>query len=71
MATNLAIDMELLDVAQKTGGFATKKETVNRALAEFVQRRKTMEIIDLFGTVDYDENYDYKAERRRDSENIS
>jgi Arc/MetJ family transcription regulator len=66
MATNLAIDMELLDAARKAGGFATKKETVNRALAEFVQRRKAMEIIDLFGTVNYDGNYDYKAERRRD-----
>ena len=70
MATNLAIDIKLLDAARKAGGFATKKEPVNQALAEFIQRRKTVEIISLFGTVDYDENFDYKEERSRDSENI-
>jgi hypothetical protein len=70
MATNLAIDIKLLDAAQKAGGFATKKETVNQALAEFIQHRKALEITNLFGTVDYDENVDYKEERSRDSENI-
>ena len=66
MATNLNIDDELMAKALKIGGFKTKKETVNVALQEFVQRRAAEDIIALFGTVDFDESYDYKAERRRD-----
>ena len=65
MATNLAIDMNLLENAVKIGGLKTKKDTVNRALDEFIRRRQTTEIITLFGTVDYDDDYDYKQERRR------
>jgi len=67
MATNLAIDMSLLENATKIGGLKTKKDTVNLALEEFIMRRKTAEIISLFGSIEYDENYDYKQERRRDS----
>ena len=65
MATNLAIDNELLIEAQKIAGFKTKKDTVNSALKEFIERRKQIEIIDLFGGIDYDNDYDYKAERNR------
>jgi Arc/MetJ family transcription regulator len=65
MATNLAIDNDLLTEAQKIAGFKTKKETVNSALKEFIARRKQIEIIDLFGNIDYDEGYDYKAGRNR------
>jgi len=67
MASNLAIDMNLLERAVEIGGLKTKKDTVNLALEEFIKRRKTAEIISIFGTVDYDENYDYKRERRRGS----
>lgn len=65
MATNLAIDDNLLILAQNIAGFKTKKDTVNQALKEFVQRRKQEEIINLFGNVDYDEDYDYKSMRSR------
>ena len=49
MATNLAIDDNLLVSAQKIAGIKTKKETVNQALKEFVQRRRQEEVIELFG----------------------
>ena len=65
MATNLAIDGGLLSEAQKAGKFKTKKETVNTALQEFIQRRRQEEIIGLFHTVDYDPGYDYKKSRKR------
>ncbi len=65
MPTNLAIDDALLGEAQRIGGRKTKRETVNQALAEFVQRRKRRELVRLFGTIDYDPAYDYKAARRR------
>ena len=64
MATNLAIDPELLDEALQIGGLKTKKDTVNQALTEFVQRRKQQEIIKLFGALPSDEDYDYKMGRK-------
>lgn len=63
MATNLSIDADLLEEALRIGGFPTKKETVNQALTEFVQRRKQREIISLFGQLSQDADYDYKKGR--------
>jgi len=65
MATNLAIDDKLLLLAQNIAGIKTKRETVNQALKEFVQRRKQEDVIDLFGKIEYDEDYDYKKTRIR------
>lgn len=65
MATNLDIDDELLREALEIGGLKTKKATVNAALEEFIRHRKQLEILHLFGEVDYDPAYDYKAERDR------
>jgi Arc/MetJ family transcription regulator len=65
MATNLAIDDRLLKEALAIGGHKTKKETVNEALREYIQRRKQLEILKLFGKVDFDPTYDYKRQRRR------
>lgn len=64
MSTNLSIDTELLDEALSVGGLKTKKDTVNQALVEFVQRRKQREIIELFGKLPQDEDYDYKQGRQ-------
>jgi len=65
MATNLSIDPKLLDEALSVGGFNTKKETVNQALTEFVQRRKQREVIELFSKLPSDKDYDYKKGRSR------
>jgi Arc/MetJ family transcription regulator len=65
MATNLAIDDRLLDEALKAGGHKTKKDTVNEALREYIQRRKQLEILNLFGKIDFDPTYDYKRQRKR------
>lgn len=65
MATNLAIDDELLDEARRIGGHRTKKATVTEALREYIQRRKQAEIKKLFGKIDFDPDYDYKKQRRR------
>jgi len=65
MATNLAIDDQLLSEAVRVGGQRTKKDTVNQALLEYVQRRKQAKILDLFGKVDFDPKYDHKRQRRR------
>lgn len=65
MATNLALDDDLLTLAQKVGGMKTKKDTVNTALREFIERRRQEEIISLFGTIEWDDAYDYKELRKR------
>jgi len=65
MPSNLAIDSDLLETALIVGGLKTKKETVNQSLKEFIQRRKSAEILSLFGTIDYGKDYDYKAARDR------
>ena len=64
MATNLALNPDLLIEAQKIGGFKTK-DTVNTALLEFIQRHKQLEIVKLFGSVVYDSKYNYKNKRNR------
>ena len=65
MATNLALNPKLIIEAQKIGGFKTKKDTVNTALLEFIQRHKQLEIVKLFGSVEYDSKYDHKNGRNR------
>ena len=65
MATNLALDDKLIEEARCTGGHRTKKEAVTAALAEYIQHRRQLKILDQFGTFDLDPEYDYKSERRR------
>jgi len=64
MATNLAIDDKLLSRALKIGGKKTKKDTVNEALREFIVRREQKKVFDLFGTVEYFDDYEPKKYRR-------
>ncbi len=66
MATNLAIDDDLLLEALRLSGLKTKKDTVNTALREFVNHRKQLEIIQLFGVMEPDADYDYKHSRKKD-----
>lgn len=65
MATNLALNQKLLEKALAVGGLGTKKDTVNEALREFVERRQQQRIVDLFGKVDWDGKYNYKRGRGR------
>ena len=65
MPTNLAIDPELLEQAVDLSGERTKTAAVTRALEEFVARRKQARLRKLFGQLEWDAEYDYKAERKR------
>jgi len=65
MKTDVEIDDELLDEAQKVGGQKTKEAIVTEALQEYVQRHKQKRITEIFGTIDFDPDYDYKEGRRR------
>ncbi len=65
MATNLRIDNALVLKAIELGGHRTKREAVKQALVEYVQRLEQRSICSLFGTVEYDLEYNYKRQRQR------
>ena len=65
MATNLSIDPKLLERVVQISGERTKKAAVAKALQEFIAQREQQEIVTLFGTLDWDPDHDYKAERSR------
>ncbi len=65
MPTNLALDDKLLNEALRIGGRRTKRDTVNEALQEYIQRRKRRDFVKLFGTIDFDPAWDYKKARQK------
>lgn len=66
VATNLAIDDELINQAKTVGQHKTKKEAVTAALEKYVQWHKQQEILELAGTIEYHPDYDYKKVRMLD-----
>ena len=65
MATNLALDPILLNRAVAVSGEPTKKAAVTLALKEFIARREQRRVSELFGKLEWDASFDYKAERSR------
>jgi hypothetical protein len=65
MPTNLVIDDKLLEEARIIGKHKTRKAAVTEALQEYIQRRKQFEITRIFGSIDYDEAYDCKQQRKK------
>ena len=65
MATNLSIDPELLEKALQVSGEKTKKAAVTKALQEFIARREQRKLLELFGRLEWNPDFDYKAERSR------
>ncbi len=66
MATNLAIDPDLIERALEISGERTKKAAVTKALQEYIARREQKRLAELFGSLEWDADYDYKTERSRD-----
>ena len=65
MATNLALDPELIERALVVSGEKTKKAAVTKALQEFIARREQRKLLDLMGRLEWDKSYDYKSGRSR------
>ncbi len=65
MATNLAIDDNLIRAAQKEGGHKTKRAAVTEALQEYIRHKRQLKTLDLFGQINYAPDYDYKKQRNR------
>ena len=64
MATNLQLDDDMINKAVHLGKHKSKKEAVNQALRAYVQSLEQEKILSLFGTVEYDPDYDYKKQRK-------
>lgn len=65
MSMHLNIDPQLLDEAKRLGGHPTKKAVINDALREYIQRRKRLDTLKAFGSLDFDDDFNYKEERGR------
>ena len=65
MATNLAIDDQLIEQARIIGKHRTKKAAVTEALQEYIERHQQLKILALFNSVEYDPDYDYKKQRKQ------
>ncbi len=64
MTTALNIDDTLLAEALALDEQTPPDALVEIALKEYIQRRKRLKLIELFGTIEYDPNYNYKTQRR-------
>lgn len=67
----MAIDKALLRDALQISGMKAESEMINMALAEFIKRRSGEDVIALFDTVEYYENYDYKKLRGKSIEEMA
>ena len=65
MPTNLDIDPRLLEQAVKVSGKRTKTAAVTLALREYVARHEQKRVVELFGALEWDDEFDYKRERTR------
>jgi len=65
MPTYIAIDPDLLERAFKVSGEPNRMAAVTRALQEFIARIEQRRVIELFGTLDWDASFEFKAERSR------
>jgi Arc/MetJ family transcription regulator len=63
--TTVSIDPDLLETALEVSGERTKKAAVAKALAEFIARRRQKHLLEPMDKLEWDEGFDYKAERTR------
>ncbi|MGH1364748.1 MAG: type II toxin-antitoxin system VapB family antitoxin [Calditrichia bacterium] len=65
MATNLDLDDRLINEAKRLGNHKTKKSAVTQALQEYIKRHKQLEVLELFGKIDHDPEYDFRDARNQ------
>lgn len=56
MLTEDDVDDSLFEEAKRIGGHRTNEDAVTAALDEYIHRRKQLEILELFGTIDFSED---------------
>jgi len=65
MATNLALDDDLIERAKTLGKHATKKAAVTAALEAYIRLREQQRVVALFDSVDFDPSFDPRGMRRK------
>lgn len=63
MRTNVVIDDKLIQEALRLSNLKTKKEIIHKALEEFIQNRKRLDLREVRGKIRFAEGYDYKKMR--------
>ncbi|MCA9979279.1 MAG: type II toxin-antitoxin system VapB family antitoxin [Anaerolineales bacterium] len=61
----LTIDQSLVAEAQLVGQHESEAAAIVTALQEYILRHKQLAILDLFGQIEYEPDYDYKQQRQR------
>lgn len=64
MTHSLNLDETLVQQALEIDESSNLETVIETALREYIQRRQRAKILDLFGTIDYDHTYNYKAQRQ-------
>lgn len=64
MRTNIDLDNDLVEEAFALTGLRTKKELVNFALAELVKTRKTKDLLELAGEIEFTEGFSTDTVRK-------
>lgn len=65
MRTTIVLNEELLNEVKTLSGAKSKKAAVERALEEFVRRRKARKLIELEGKMELSQTRDELLERRK------
>ncbi len=65
MTVDVTLSEKLVEEARQIGRHSTGRAAVTAALIEYVKYRKQVAVLDLAGKIDFDPEYDYKAERWR------
>jgi len=63
MRTNIVLDDDLVEEAQRLTGIRTKRELIHEALQLLVAMRKRKSLLDLEGKIEFAPGFDYKALR--------
>jgi hypothetical protein len=53
MATNLDVDISAIETLIQLGGFRSKREAVDAAVAEAIAYRKQLKALEFLGTIDF------------------
>jgi hypothetical protein len=63
MPISLNLNPDLIQEAIEFDANTSIDAVVETALREYINQRKRLKIVELFGTIDYEEDYDYKQQR--------
>jgi hypothetical protein len=65
-AMHLELDEAIVRRAIQLGGHSSATEAVTAALRLYIEKLEQHKVLELFGSIEYDDTYDYKEQRSRD-----